>query len=141
MAALTAGVQYSLSSNQNNGLMPKQRTSKNKTLFFVKLTDSCLKAVEDYLRCCQQVRNAVSSTDLYLFYFLRAFVIFLLSSPFLLLLPVGWFDSFFFGHVLKPNIFDFDHKLFDKLYTTYPQVLTVEYFSRRLTRTQLAQLK
>lgn len=55
MAALTAGVQYSLSSNQNNGLMPKQRTSKNKTLFFVKLTDSCLKAVEDYLKCCQQV--------------------------------------------------------------------------------------
>lgn len=56
MAALTAGVQYSLSSNQNNnGLMSKQRTSKNKTLFFVKLTDSCLKAVEDYLRCCQQV--------------------------------------------------------------------------------------
>jgi RNA polymerase II elongation factor ELL len=34
--------------------MPKQRTGKNKTLFFVKLTDSCLKAVEDYLRCCQQ---------------------------------------------------------------------------------------
>lgn len=57
MAALTAGVQYSLSSNQNNGLMPKQRTSKNKTLFFVKLTDSCLKAVEDYLRCCQQVSH------------------------------------------------------------------------------------
>lgn len=55
MSALTAGVQYSLSSNQNNGLMPKQRTGKNKTLFFVKLTDSCLKAVEDYLRCCQQV--------------------------------------------------------------------------------------
>uniref|UniRef100_A0A2S2R853 RNA polymerase II elongation factor ELL N-terminal domain-containing protein n=1 Tax=Sipha flava TaxID=143950 RepID=A0A2S2R853_9HEMI len=55
MSALAAGVQYSLSSNQNNGLMPKQRTSKNKTLFFVKLTDSCLKAVEDYLRCCQQV--------------------------------------------------------------------------------------
>ncbi|XP_025209136.1 RNA polymerase II elongation factor ELL [Melanaphis sacchari] len=54
MSALTAGVQYSLSSNQNNGLMPKQRTGKNKTLFFVKLTDSCLKAVEDYLRCCQQ---------------------------------------------------------------------------------------
>lgn len=38
--------------------MSKQRTSgRNKTLFFVKLTDSCLKAVEDYLRCCQQVRN------------------------------------------------------------------------------------
>jgi len=58
MSALTAGVQYSLSSNQNNGLMPKQRTGKNKTLFFVKLTDSCLKAVEDYLRCCQQVRRS-----------------------------------------------------------------------------------
>jgi len=64
MSALTAGVQYSLSSNQNNGLMPKQRTGKNKTLFFVKLTDSCLKAVEDYLRCCQQVRSFYQERDL-----------------------------------------------------------------------------
>jgi hypothetical protein len=69
MSALTAGVQYSLSSNQNNGLMPKQRTGKNKTLFFVKLTDSCLKAVEDYLRCCQQVRTRPKvPTDLFAIY-------------------------------------------------------------------------
>lgn len=68
MAALTAGVQYSLSSNQNNGLMPKQRTSKNKTLFFVKLTDSCLKAVEDYLRCCQQVSEFIDSEYPFFFF-------------------------------------------------------------------------
>lgn len=73
MSALTTGVQYSLSSNQNNGLMPKQRTGKNKTLFFVKLTDSCLKAVEDYLRCCQQVRRSTVA-DLFAIYATIIFV-------------------------------------------------------------------
>lgn len=98
MAALTAGVQYSLSSNQNNGLMPKQRTSKNKTLFFVKLTDSCLKAVEDYLRCCQQVSGFPSETTRVRFS--RAFTNCWPSARFLSLLRITH-NLFFLGHVLN----------------------------------------
>ncbi|XP_043505857.1 RNA polymerase II elongation factor Ell-like [Polistes fuscatus] len=43
MAALVAGVQYGLSSSQNN--LPE-----NKSLIFVKLTDSAQRAIEDFLR-------------------------------------------------------------------------------------------
>lgn len=42
MAALCPGVQYGLSSQQNFG--------ENKDLIFVKLTDSALRAIEDYLK-------------------------------------------------------------------------------------------
>lgn len=42
MAALPAGVQYGLSSEPSN--------KENKELFFFKLTDSALKAIQDFLR-------------------------------------------------------------------------------------------
>ncbi|CAH1974952.1 unnamed protein product [Acanthoscelides obtectus] len=42
MAALCPGVQYGLSSQQNFG--------ENKDLIFVKLTDSALRAIEEYLK-------------------------------------------------------------------------------------------
>lgn len=42
MAALPAGVQYGLSSESSY--------KENKELVFVKLTDSALKAIEDFLR-------------------------------------------------------------------------------------------
>lgn len=42
MAALVAGVQYGLSSQLNS--------NENKSIIFVKLTDSALKAIEDYLK-------------------------------------------------------------------------------------------
>lgn len=42
MAALPAGVQYGLSSESSY--------KENKELLFVKLTDSALKAIEDFLR-------------------------------------------------------------------------------------------
>ena len=42
MAALVAGVQYGLSSHSN--------FYENKSLIFVKLTDSAQRAIEDYLR-------------------------------------------------------------------------------------------
>lgn len=42
MAALAAGVQYGLSSHSN--------FHKNKSLIFVKLTDSAQRAIEDFLR-------------------------------------------------------------------------------------------
>lgn len=42
MAALCPGVQYGLSSQQN--------FSDNKDLIFVKLTDSALRAIEDFIR-------------------------------------------------------------------------------------------
>lgn len=47
MAVLCPGVQYGLSSQQNFG--------ENKDLIFVKLTDSALRAIEDYIKnqvCC-----------------------------------------------------------------------------------------
>lgn len=46
MAVLCPGVQYGLSSQQNFG--------ENKDLIFVKLTDSALRAIEDYIK--NQVR-------------------------------------------------------------------------------------
>lgn len=42
MAVLCPGVQYGLSSQQNFG--------ENKDLIFVKLTDSALRAIEDYIK-------------------------------------------------------------------------------------------
>lgn len=42
MAALCPGVQYGLSSQQNFG--------ENKDLIFVKLTDSALRAIEEYIK-------------------------------------------------------------------------------------------
>lgn len=42
MATLVAGVQYGLSSHSN--------FHENKSLIFVKLTDSAYRAIEDYLR-------------------------------------------------------------------------------------------
>lgn len=42
MAALCPGVQYGLSSQQN--------FSENKDLIFVKLTDSALRAIEEYIK-------------------------------------------------------------------------------------------
>lgn len=42
MAALCPGVQYGLSSQENFG--------ENKDLIFVKLTDSALRAIEEYRR-------------------------------------------------------------------------------------------
>lgn len=49
MAALPAGVQYGLSSEPSY--------KENKELVFVKLTDSALKAIEDFIR-----NNRVSNT-------------------------------------------------------------------------------
>lgn len=42
MAALCPGVQYGLSSQENLG--------ENKDLIFVKLTDSALRAIEEYVK-------------------------------------------------------------------------------------------
>lgn len=42
MAALCPGVQYGLSSQENFG--------ENKDLIFVKLTDSALRAIEEYIK-------------------------------------------------------------------------------------------
>lgn len=42
MAALVAGVQY--------GLTSQDHFNENKSLIFVKLTDSALRAIEEYLR-------------------------------------------------------------------------------------------
>jgi len=121
MASLTAGVQYSLSSNQNNGLMPKQRTSKNKTLFFVKLTDSCLKAVEDYLKCCQQVSKTpfwwtynsfLFSRFLirFLMGFRNLFVVYVISLSFL---QVAWQLIFFlWPRPQSRDIFRFDQNIY-----------------------------
>lgn len=50
MAALCPGVQYGLSSQQN--------FSDNKDLIFVKLTDSALRAIEDY------IKNQASSVEI-----------------------------------------------------------------------------
>jgi len=49
MAALVAGVEYGLSSQDIN--------YENKSLIFVKLTDSALKAIEEHLK------NRVSTKD------------------------------------------------------------------------------
>lgn len=51
MAALIAGDQYGLSS--------KGTSNDNKILLFVKLTDSALRAIEEYLK------NEVSSNSIY----------------------------------------------------------------------------
>lgn len=50
MAALVAGVQYGLSSHSN--------FHENKSLIFVKLTDSAQRAIEDFLR--NRVSNSYS---------------------------------------------------------------------------------
>lgn len=50
MAALCPGVQYGLSSQENLG--------ENKDLIFVKLTDSALRAIEEYVK--NQVSVSVS---------------------------------------------------------------------------------
>ncbi|CAF4826192.1 unnamed protein product [Pieris macdunnoughi] len=56
MAALPAGVQYALSSESSY--------KENKELVFVKLTDSALKAIEDFIRNNRKIniiRNQVIS--------------------------------------------------------------------------------
>lgn len=83
MAALCPGVQYGLSSQENLG--------ENKDLIFVKLTDSALRAIEEY------VKNQVSVP---------------LSQPVQELIqhtvPSVWLDkSPFFGRLINLLLFNF----------------------------------